>query len=244
MSAMAAGLDTDPARASRRLVIACGLSLLLHTALLVGLPVNPTGGVPGVPSTIQARLETTTEEATSEAPAPAPIPEPSIEQTATPASEDPLKAPEPIKPQARPAIEPAPPTPSSPSAGIEVPLIRDPTYYTARELDVFPQPLMPVRLDYPERASSLRLDGHVRILLLIDEFGVVNEASVVEAAPPGYFEEAARTVFMATQFSPGMKQSRAVKSRVVVQVRYVYGETEAAARSFPPASAIGAEGSR
>src|SRR5688572_23477070 len=242
MTAMTAGLDADPARVSRPLVVACGMSLLLHVALLLGLPVNPTGGVPGVPSTIQARLETSSDEAAVETPAT--LPEPQVEPTATPTSEDPLQAPEPSKPQARPAFEQTTPAPSSPSAGIEVPLIRDPTYYTAKDLDVLPQALTPVRLDYPERASSLRLDGQVRILLLIDEFGVVNEASVVEAAPPGYFEDAARTVFMATQFSPGMKQSRAVKSRVVVQVRYVYGDTEAAARSFPPASAIGAEGSR
>ncbi len=243
MTAMAAGLDADTARVSRRLVVACGLSLLLHAALLLGLPVNPTGGVPGVPSTIQARLETSIEEVAAETPAT--LPEPQIEQTAAPTSEDPLQAPEPSKPHQPPsALERATPAPSSPSAGIEVPLIRDPTYYTAKDLDVFPQPLAPVRLDYPDRASSLRLDGQVRILLLIDEFGVVNEASVVEAAPPGYFEEAARTVFMATQFSPGMKQSRAVKSRVVVQVRYVYGDTEGAARASPAASAIGAEGSR
>ena len=241
MTTMAAGLDADPARASRRLIVACGLSILLHAALLTGLPLNPTGGVPGVSSTIQARLETSAEEVSAETAAV--LPEPVIEPAAKSAPENPLEIAEPSKPQTRPTVEAAP-APSSPSAGIEVPLIRDPTYYTAKDLDALPHALTPVRLDYPDRASSLRLDGHVRLLLLIDEFGVVNEASVVEAAPPGYFEEAARSVFMTTRFAPGMKQSRAVKSRVVVQVRYVYGDSEAASRPSPAGSAIGAEGSR
>ena len=68
------------------------------------------------------------------------------------------------------------------------------------------------------------------MLLLIDEFGVVNEASVVEAHPEGYFEESTLSVFRAARFSPAQKQGHAVKSRVLLQVRFVYGESEGAMR--------------
>ena len=53
----AAMLDVVSKRARPRLLVACGLSLLLHVTLLAGIPVNPTGGLPKVVSLITARLE-------------------------------------------------------------------------------------------------------------------------------------------------------------------------------------------
>src|SRR3954464_6902573 len=49
--------DPVSTQAWMRLIKAVALSLLLHLALLVGLPVNPTGGEPQRVSTITARLE-------------------------------------------------------------------------------------------------------------------------------------------------------------------------------------------
>ena len=49
--------DADSTRAWMRLVKAVAASFLLHVALLVGIPVNPTGGVPQMVSTLTARLE-------------------------------------------------------------------------------------------------------------------------------------------------------------------------------------------
>jgi protein TonB len=119
---------------------------------------------------------------------------------------------------------------SAPSGGIEVPFIRDPTYYPAKQLDVYPQPLGQIRLDYPESAASAKVDGRLLVLLLIDEFGVVNDASIVESQPEGYFEDAALAVFRMARFSPGQKQGRAVKSRVLLQIKYLYGQAAGAMR--------------
>src|SRR3954469_23699964 len=49
--------DPVSTQAWMRLIKAVALSFLLHLALLVGLPVNPTGGDPQRISTITARLE-------------------------------------------------------------------------------------------------------------------------------------------------------------------------------------------
>ena len=206
-----------------RLLVACTLSLLLHLALLLGIPVYPTAGVPQVVSAIHARLAPA---ADSEPQPPEATPTPAEKPGAT-VHED--TRPKPAATKAKPkresrraATAPA----SAPIAGIELPLSRDPTYYPAIQLDVYPQPLAPIKLNYPDRAAVQRLDGNLLLLLLIDEFGAVNDASVVEARPEGYFEEAALSVFRALRFSPAQKQGHPVKSQVLLQVRYGYGDSE------------------
>ena len=226
MVSYAAQFEDVTTQAWSRLIKACALSFVLHVMLLIGIPVNPTGGVPGTVSVITARIE-----------AAAPADESAAEQvTLLPAdaaqAAPPASPPKP--PDARIEAKPEPPRAtapaSSPAGGIEVPLIRDPTYYPAKQLDVYPQPLAPVRLDYPDSAASARIDGRLLVLLLIDEFGMVNDASVVEAQPEGYFEEAALAVFRSARFSPAQRQGRPVKSRVLLQVKYLYGESRGAAR--------------
>ena len=223
----AGAFNTVSMQAWGRLIKACAFSFLLHVVLLVGVPVNPTGGVPQVVSTITARLEPAAIDNEPVAPAVAlepvsvPVPAPvttTPQQSAAPRTETP---PEPPR-----AKEPPP----SPSSGIEVPLIRDPTYYPTKQLDVYPQPLTQIRLDYPESAASAKVDGRLLVLLLIDEFGVVNDASVVESQPEGYFEDAALAVFRAARFVPAQKQGRPVKSRVLLQVKYLYGSSVGALR--------------
>ena len=210
-----------------RLLVACLLSLLLHLALLLGIPVTPTGGVPQAVFAIHARLEP----AADSEPQPREVTLTPAEKAGAPVQEQPRPKPaatkaKPKRESRRAAAEPA----SAPIAGIEQPLSRDPTYYPAIQLDVYPQPLAPIQLNYPDAAAAQRLDGNLLLLLLIDEFGVVNKASVVEAQPLGYFEEAALSVFRALRFSPAQKHGHPVKSRVLMQVRYGYGERAGAVR--------------
>src|SRR4029079_15275329 len=78
------------------------------------------------------------------------------------------------------------------TAGIDLP---DSTYYGVRQLDVFPALAGGFELRYPARAVAADVKGRVALLVLIDARGVVNDVSVVEAQPPGYFEEAAIRAF-------------------------------------------------
>jgi periplasmic protein TonB len=217
--------DPVSTQAWMRLIKAFAVSFLLHLALLVGMPVNPTGGVPQMVSTITARLEPAGAET-----------EPPVGINATPelmpvAPPDKPQKPVDAKPEIKPELARVVAVPaSSPSSGFELPFIRDPTYYPAKQLDVYPQPLTQIRLDYPDSAASAKVDGRLLVLLLIDEFGIVNDASVVESQPEGYFEDAALAVFRAARFSPAQKQGHAVKSRVLLQVKYLYGQSAAALR--------------
>jgi protein TonB len=219
----ALSLDAVSAQAWSRLLKACALSILLHVMLLVGIPVNPTGGARQAVATITARLEPAAADSVPAAESAAFITDP------VPAARNPQKSTDP-KTETKFAPPRVKDAAASSSGGIEVPFLRDPTYYPAKQLDVYPQPLTQIRLDYPDSAASAKVDGRVSVLLLIDEFGVVNDASVVEAQPPGYFEDAALAVFRAARFSPAQKQGHAVKSRVLLQVKYLYGQSAAATR--------------
>src|SRR6476620_85237 len=52
-----AGLPAMSRTARARLLLACVVSFVVHIAILVGMPVNPTGGTPDIVSVITATLE-------------------------------------------------------------------------------------------------------------------------------------------------------------------------------------------
>ena len=211
--------DANLNRDWTRPLAAVGLSALVHLALLAGIPVNPTGGAPDVVSTIYARLEAASGDTAGAAdPNPAPVTAPDKSTTIDPLADPVAKKSEP-KPETKPAPVAAP---SSPSSGVELPLVRDPTYYTAKQLDVIPKPIAEIRLNFPEIASANGiLEGNLLLLVLIDEFGVVNDVSVIDAQPAGYFEDAARGAFRSVRWVPARIGARAVKSRIQLRVRYV-----------------------
>ena len=216
----------DDSGAWPRLLLACILSALLHLMVL-GVPVNPTGGETQVISTIQARLEPAVN---FEGDA-APMPDDSVSPTVAPQSSniDKPLTPEPQpKSTPKPVEQPMAKAPASPSTGIEVPLIRDPVYYPVRQLDVYPQPIAMIQPKCPEGAVAQKLNGRVQLLVLIDEFGVVNEASIAEAQPVGVFDDAAVQAFRMARFRPAQKQGNHVKSRVLLRVNFLCGDTEAA----------------
>ncbi len=208
-----------------RLLLACLLSALLHLMIFL-VPVNPTGGTPQLVSTIQARLEDMAESdretAVAQEEVAVPAPAPLSTEAARPALPEATP-----KPAPKAAEAPAAKPPSSPAAGIEVPLIRDPTYYPARQLDVYPQPMANIQPKCPEVALAQRLNGRVQLLVLIDEFGVVNETSVVEAQPAGVFEETAAQAFRSVRFVAAQKQGNHVKSRVILRVTFLCGDISA-----------------
>lgn len=236
MATVAANSGLLPIRAWSRLLVACALSMLLHLALLLGISINPTGGVVNVVSIITARLEPAAPDTGPEAT------RAGADPTSASESERDRQKPEETRTGAEPdkkaeskaAVKPEPkaaiPAASSPSSGIEVPLIRDPTYYPTKQLDELPQPLAIIRPDCPPAALSSRINGRVQLLLLIDEFGVINDASIIEAMPDRVFEEATLSAFRAARFSPAQRQGHRVKSRVVLRVNYLCSDSENATR--------------
>lgn len=145
----------------------------------------------------------------------------------TPEIIDPVEVPEPqpdIETQA-PAKEPSSPAPGQeattartpPQAVVELPFPFD-VYYSASEVDVRAQPANEVSLVYPWVEYKLRVSGVVQLTLLINEHGGLDKVTVIDATPPGVFEEAALAAVNKLQFTPALKNGQPVKSRKTIDV--------------------------
>ena len=185
---------------------ALAASVLVHWALLAGLaPDSLWWGVVSYPAAapITVRL----------APVAVPVPEapPSPDRDArrAPLAKQPAGSAERVPDGHSPAgaARPGAETPALPPAP-------DPHYYPARELDDYPRPLAPLRIDRLAGDGA----GEARLELLIDERGVVQDVIVVGPAVPGRAEEKLLATLAATLFLPALKDGRAVRSRIVLSV--------------------------
>lgn len=231
--------DLSGARSLGRLGVALAVSLALHAWFVWGVrvvaprPAAETGVIratlapvpaksavaEGSPAPAEVRMTAVSgPPAIADVPkAPKPTPSPSVAPSVVPQPPAPERIPSPPEPFDVPA---ALPEPSTFGPALEVPQIEDPEFYPARQLDVLPRPLDDVALQYPETAADQDLSGRVVLLILIDELGMVVDASVVSADPPGVFEDAALESFRSVMFSPALRHGRAVKSRLPVEVNF------------------------
>jgi len=115
---------------------------------------------------------------------------------------------------------PSPVAPASALPKVEMPLLADPTWYPAKQLDLYPQLLSPARPRYPDAAARENLAGAVTLLVMVDENGFVRDAEVAQADPPGYFEEEALAAFREARFAPAAREGRPVRSRILVRVTF------------------------
>ena len=213
--------------AGLRLLPALALSAALHLSLIYGIAVGPPRQ--GPPPTLLARLvhaPTATLSAPIVVGAPDAPANPRSHTTAITASdtasleESAVVEPGDSSPVA--SGEPVEQTPARPEETTlpraDVPLLADPTWYMAQDLDVYPRALAPMKLAYPSTATGQ--SGEVSLLAMIDEWGGVRDVTVVNAEPAGSFEEPALQAIKATRFSPAQRDGRAVRSQIVVKLRF------------------------
>lgn len=102
--------------------------------------------------------------------------------------------------------------------GFGVPLAPLERYFVASELDRRPQALAPIQPVYPTSAPPE--GGYMVLRLLINESGTVDRVVVLLSDPEGAFDEAAKAAFGAGRFLPGMKAGAAVKSQMLVELKF------------------------
>lgn len=105
------------------------------------------------------------------------------------------------------------------SDGLDLPL--PDKWFTAPELDVRAEPLTAAELVYPPELLRSAPVGRVRILLFIDERGIVRKSQIAAGASEALFVEAATNAWKNVRFSPAEKNGVAVKSQKLLQMEFL-----------------------
>jgi protein TonB len=201
--------------ARSRLLGAIAASGALHLALMYGVTVRAP---PPQASQVVARLELPgvppgPPVALAPDPLPRPLPEPGAERHSA------RVLPEVSAVRPGPAALVASPRDSS-LPSVEMPLLADPTWYRAEDLDLYPRALAPIAPDYPLQARREGIGGEVTLVLKVDEHGAVHDVAVAQASPEGYFEATATAALQTARFVPAERDGRSVRSQVVVRVAF------------------------
>jgi TonB family protein len=111
-------------------------------------------------------------------------------------------------------------TPAPPERAPGIVLIPPSRYYRAAELDARPQIKTRVMPAFPAVADLQGISGTVVINVFISEIGKVDDITVSRAEPAGIFEESAITALRVAEFTPAIKNRKAVKSLVVLEITF------------------------
>lgn len=191
----------------RRLAVALGASLLTHYLVAGGWPAAGGGRLPTIVApSLHAQLELAVEPRT--------VPVlPVAESVEPPREHRPAKS---SRLESAPVNRTEPPDATAPretsAAANAGPAIPDSRFFPARELDRYPTPLVPLDLRVPGMVGS------VRAWVSIDLAGTVVDVTVIDADPAGVLQRQLREQLLALRFVPGMKDERAVRSRILLEL--------------------------
>jgi len=182
-----------------RLLLAIGLSLLLHAALVISVGRQAGGEIGSGAANFQAlpliaKLTSVVSDVATAVPVvtePAPLPVPEIPDKTTVAS------------------------PGTASAGNDGDS-GGAYYFKTSELDRRPFPL--VRIEVPAPESDPTLSGAVMIRLRISESGRIDDVRIMMSTGVREFEEAALREFTRARFHPGYRANVAVRSEMLIEV--------------------------
>ncbi len=91
--------------------------------------------------------------------------------------------------------------------------------YESGNVSVKPKVLKQIQVSYPKQAKEARVEGAVKLSVLINELGQVREVSVLEG--PGYgLNEAATDALKQFLFSPAEVEGQKVSVRIVYVYRF------------------------
>ena len=224
-----------------RFVRALLFSLLLHASALLLLKAGPPPGkgtsLAGTGGVIEATLRPAAPESatTPSLPEPPPtqpeVPQPSLTAVlAAPAA--------PSSVAASPAVQPPPSAQPSASAApanlrsegldlaggagaggespVAIPVL--PPLPVERGLTRRPSLLAPVSFSYPANIGVQ--GGRVRVRILLDSKGKVEDMRVMHAVPPGVFDQAALAALRLARYAPGFVGPNALRSYLYMEVTF------------------------
>jgi len=96
----------------------------------------------------------------------------------------------------------------------------DQAVFTLDALDQPPQPRIQLKPAYPAFARARGIEGAVTVEFVVDPAGTTRDIEVVDSAPPGVFDQAARRAIERWRFNPGIRRGEAVAVRVRQRVTF------------------------
>lgn len=232
MSDQAALHEPELSPAARRVLAALLFSLGLHAAIIGLVRLAPSvPQVSSLPNILQVELPKRPQPVVATPPKPV-VGDVAVMTAITPSAlpikmlppkpdapimsaQPAVSAPEPVSPIAAQSL--APPAKSG-LPTVNVPLLVDNTYYTAKEVDVHPRALRPITPVYPAAAADSNIQGWVLLKIKLSDTGKVEQVTVGDSSPPDVFDQAALDAFTKAGFAPAQKAGRAVKSLVEIKV--------------------------
>ena len=209
---------TQPLDAGMRLTFAFLISLALHLFIIFEIQIGSVERGSRPPRPIEARLSAWNAAEDAEVLVRA------IEGPVKSQVQDYVPPPPAAAPNAALKTAEEPPKPGIPQAAaspvlFDAPLPLDANYYDSKQVDVPPSQLGDPA--YPARADRLNLGGKVRVKLLLNENGGVDEATILAVDPPGLgFDEAVLEFLKTGRFKPAMRKGRAVRSVVIYELEF------------------------
>lgn len=91
---------------------------------------------------------------------------------------------------------------------------------TADTVDSAPRPMRRVPPRYPPRANAQRVEGYVKLSYLVDARGQAKGVRVLDAQPPGTFDQAAIDAVRQWEYSPATYKGQPVQMRITQTIRF------------------------
>jgi protein TonB len=98
-------------------------------------------------------------------------------------------------------------------------------YYDQGDVDQTPVPIFKMKPLYPYRARRLNITGEVKVSFVVDEYGQVSRIKIIDANPPGIFEDSVIRTLPSWKFSPGKIAGKPVAVLVVTTIEFKMGNS-------------------
>lgn len=109
-----------------------------------------------------------------------------------------------------------------------------PRYFKSSEVDKRAEPIEVSPLLYPEAAYRRRIAGKVVVRIYVNEAGKIDAIDVLEATPPGVFEQAAVDALLNTRFTPAELLGRPVRNVKTIEIGFDPGRDGQPPIPLPP----------
>lgn len=93
-------------------------------------------------------------------------------------------------------------------------------YFLYNEVDKKADLIYSAPIEYLEQINSSDEKGRVKVRVLINELGVVDSATVLEAEPSEIYNGVVLNALLHSRFSPAEKNGRTVKSQKVLEIKF------------------------